>query len=620
MLAIIATLLLVLFGAALGRRLLALAGFELESTLQRFCFSMVLGLGVLSLAVMGVGLAGALNAAGTFLGFGVAALLLLYDAGCWVREAARSARFPKLSRFEWFLASAILVSLAAGAMSSLAPPTAWDATTSHLKVPLRYLAHGGIVRLDDIHSNGPMNTVMLFMLLMDWGGEAAPALLSLAFAVVGGLALWDAGRRRLSQTGALLAASIYFLMPLTAVLGSEPVVDFAVVASVALAFIAFERWWATERGGWLAMSAVCIALAMGTKYTGLYALAGLCLGALIKAALARGRRSSLLAQGATALLLAVALGCPWYVRNALNTGNPFYPILADVIPTRHISAAWTGEVPYTPAPRPYPTDALHKLLFPVAVTLGFGRGFGAWPQAEGIIHSPGPLLLALVPLILLLRPAPRWAWLAVAFAVLGFVMIIPMFPLMRYLLPFVVPCVLVAGWAFDRLSTCCWVRRVLVPLLVVVLAFQLAPFVGRVAGRASVALGAESRHDYLMRVDDVYPMARRALSLPEGSKVFYVGERLYYFLSEGWEPANIAMGMPTRQAVVDFPKLATPRELHERLVALGYTHLIVNEAVVAARFKPALSLLDVLRRDGSLAELAREKALTLYRVSREHGE
>jgi len=80
------------------------------------------------------------------------------------------------------------------------------------------------------------------------------------------------------------------------------------------------------------------------------------------------------------------------------------------------------------------------------------------------------------------------------------------------------------------------------------------------------------------------------------------------------------MGMPTRQAVVDFPKLATPRELHKRLVALGYTHLIVNEAVVAARFKPALSLLDVLRRDGSLAELAREKALTLYRVSREHGE
>jgi membrane protein implicated in regulation of membrane protease activity len=308
------------------------------------------------------------------------------------------------------------------------------------------------------------------------------------------------------------------------------------------------------------------------------------------------------------------------VRNALNTGNPFYPILADVIPTRHISAAWTGEVPYTPAPRPYPTDALHKLLFPVAVTLGFGRGFGAWPQAEGIIHSPGPLLLALVPLILLLRPAPRWAWLAVAFAALGFVMIIPMFPLMRYLLPFVVPCVLVAGWAFDRLSTCCWVRRVLVPLLVVVLAFQLAPFVGRVAGRASVALGAESRHDYLMRVDDVYPMARRALSLPEGSKVFYMGERLYYFLSEGWEPANIAMGMPTRQAVVDFPKLATPRELHERLVALGYTHLIVNEAVVAARFKPALSLLDVLRRDGSLVELAREKALTLYRVSRERGE
>jgi dolichyl-phosphate-mannose-protein mannosyltransferase len=618
MVAAVITALIVLLAAALGRRIFVLVRFRFDSLTQQFCFSAVLGLGVVSFAVMGIGLAGALNSPATLIGLVVAGLLLLYDAGRLVIDGVthiKAIRWRTLTAFQWFLIAAIALSLAMAFVSCLAPPTAWDATTSHVKVPVHYLAQGGIYRLDDIHSNGPMNAVMLFMLLMDFGGETAPALLSLAFVAIGGLALLDAGRRWLSKSGALLAAAVYFLMPLTAVLGSEPVVDFPVVAAIVLAFIAFERWWSDERAGWLVLSAVCIGLAAGTKYTGLYALAGLCAGVSVKAIIGRGRRVTLFSHAAAAVLIAVAVGCPWYVRNVVHTGNPFYPILAETIPTRHISAASTGQASHVGQPRPYPTDLLNTLLFPVNVTLGFGRGWRAGPQAEGVIHSPGALLLALVPLILLLRPVPRWAWLAVAFAALSFVMIIPGFPLMRYVLPFLAPCVLVAGWAFDRLSGRAWVRRVLVGAVVIVLAFQLLPFAGRAAGRWRVAAGVESRRDYLMRVDDVYPMARRALSLPDGSKIFYVGERLYYFLTETGSGVVVDMGMPLRQAVVDFPLLATPRDLIERLRGLGYTHLIVNEAALATRFKPALSMIDVLRDSGQLEELDRKKTLTLYRIS-----
>ena len=191
-------------------------------------------------------------------------------------------------------------------------------------------------------------------------------------------------------------------------------------------------------------------------------------------------------------------------------------------------------------------------------------------------------------------------------------LIVPRFPLVRYLLPFLVPCAAVAGYVFDRLCERAWAQRVLCIIVAAVLVVQLAPFAGRAATRVRVVAGLESRTEYLLRTDDVYPMARHAAEiLPPHAKVLYVGHRIYYFLEQG---IDATMGMPLRQDVVDFPVFATPAALLGRIRELGFTHVIVNEAVLRARAPFAIEMLRQLEHSG-LRELAREKALVLYEVT-----
>jgi len=618
MLATLVAVGLVLLGAALGRRILLLARATFRSYLEELCFSAGLGLGVLSLAIMAVGLLGGLRSGAVWAAALGAAGLLVPDAVRIVAGTARRARrvgLPSLKPFQWFLVAAILASLACGLVSSLAPPTAWDATTSHLKVPFLYLQEGAVFRLDDIHSNGPLNTAMLFIPAMGIGGDTAPALLHLAFLALGGLVLFEVARQHVSTTGALLAAAAYFLMPIGAMLGSEAVVDFPVVVYVALAFVALLRWWEEERPGWLVLSAVNLGLAMGTKYVGLYALAMFFAAAAVKVLAGKGRRLTLSYHAAMLLVLAVAVGCPWYVRNRVLTGNPFYPVFAHVIPTRHITGVYTGEVPMEFTRRQYPSDLLNRALLPVNYTLGFSRGVPGRPGPDGAANSPGPLFLALVPLIVVLRPVPRWATLAAALLLGALALIIPMYPLPRYVLPFVALCAPVLGYVFDALSGRAWARRTLCAVAVVVLLLQLVPFAGRAATRLRVAVGAESRRDYLRRVDDVYPMAEHVAAegvLPPGASVLYVGERVYHFHTLG---VDVTMGMPVRQALVEFPAFDNPAELHRRLRQLGFTHLVVNEATLAKRYPQCGLLLRALEDVQGIRRTESRKDLVLYDVA-----
>ncbi len=615
MLAILVVFVLTLLGAALGRRILLWSRIRFATLAEQLCFSAALGLGILALAIMAAGLLGQFRGHVPRLAAVILACILIPDVVLILSAIARKVRelgWPKLNPFERLLTIVILLAIAFSLVSALAPPTAWDATASHLTIPHLWLGRGRIDRIDDLHSSGPLNAVMLFIPAMLLAGDTAPALIHLAFTILAGVALYAAAHRCLSRSGALLAAAAFFLMPVTAALAPEAAVDFPLILFVLLAFIAFTHWWETERLSWLILAAVNLGLAAGTKYTGLHALVLLSAGILVRIVATRDRRPVLLSHGAAAILVAVLVGCPWYVRSAVLTGNPFYPVLAKVIPTRHISAALTGAAPAVEVPGKYPRDLANLLLFPVNYTFGFTLGIGHGPTAEGLVHSPGPLFLALVPLLFLLGPAPRWAWMALVTALGGLILIVPAFPLPRYVLPFLVPCGMIVGLVFERASARRSAHRLFAAMIVIILPLQLLPFAGRAAARARVVFGLESRDKYLLRSDDIYPMARRASAvLPADAKLLYVGERSYYFLAFG---IDTAMGMPLRQGVVDFPALRTPGALLARIHELGYTHVIVNEAVLAARTPFALDMLRPLK-DNGLREITREKKLVLYEVT-----
>ncbi|MCX8026058.1 MAG: hypothetical protein N3A60_12730, partial [Thermanaerothrix sp.] len=81
---------------------------------------------------------------------------------------------------------------------------------------------------------------------------------------------------------------------------------------------------ATRPPGWVSLSGVLLGLALGTKYTALAALPTA--GVLLLILSWRAGWRNLLRLGARLILPALGLAAPWYLKNLVLGGNPFYPL------------------------------------------------------------------------------------------------------------------------------------------------------------------------------------------------------------------------------------------------------------------------------------------------------
>jgi MFS family permease len=155
-----------------------------------------------------------------------------------------------------------------------------------------------------------------FLLWDSVQGAFAPLLLALvALGAVMGFSWRIAGR-----SAALLAGAVFFAQPFMVWEATSVFIEAGLACALALSawnLYRFVRY--SERTG-LLLAGIFAGSAAGMKYLGL--IAALTLAAV--AAIVIGRRLNYrvaLAFG----LPAVAVALPWYVKNALLTGNPFYP-------------------------------------------------------------------------------------------------------------------------------------------------------------------------------------------------------------------------------------------------------------------------------------------------------
>jgi len=241
-------------------------------------------------------------------------------------ELARSARGRPRPRIDWprwqlallaLLALYVLIDL----ISVSAPISSPDAVLYHIADPnLFEKAH----RIFEVPWNSssyePFSVEMLVldgMLL--WNpvqGAFAPLLLALvALAAVMGFTQRIAG-----WSGAVLAGAIFFAQPFMVWEATSTFIESGIALAMALSawnLFRFVRY--SERSG-LVLAGAFAGGAAGMKYVGL--IAALALAAVAVAVLAK-RLNLRLALGFAVPAIAVAL--PWYVKNAVLTGNPFYP-------------------------------------------------------------------------------------------------------------------------------------------------------------------------------------------------------------------------------------------------------------------------------------------------------
>lgn len=230
------------------------------------------------------------------------------------------AKRPKLEKappggllFGVGIGLAVVLSL----IGALAPADTieWDSLAYHLAVPKMWLEAGQMSFVPYIHhSNFPLSVDGLFVWGLAWGGEIGAKLFSPAFFLYGLAAIAGLARWKYGGLAGRWAALAYAATPLVIWLSGTAYIDVAhglfAGLGLALLFLAPERW--------LAAGAL-LGFAVGSKYTGLQTILIGGLAALPFAGKANLRPI------VTALLLGVAIGAPWYVRNVVQTGNPVYP-------------------------------------------------------------------------------------------------------------------------------------------------------------------------------------------------------------------------------------------------------------------------------------------------------
>jgi hypothetical protein len=281
-----------------------------------------IGVGALAfaLATFAAGWAGALSSAAYRSVFAVAAA-----GGAWVAlRLLRGARLPIFRtwrRWEIALGGLVIAYAVLGAIATSAPISSPDALLYHATDPERFAEAGEIFEVPSNSSSYEPFTVQMLVLdgFLLWDsvqGAFAPFLLAVvAVAAVGGAAERLAGRRV-----GLLAAAVFAAQPMMLWEATSTFIESGLACAVALAGWNLVRFARHGEVTALALAGVFAGGAAGMKYLGLIAVLALSVAAVI-ALRQRLTVARVLAFAGPAALVAL----PWYVKNAILTGNPFYP-------------------------------------------------------------------------------------------------------------------------------------------------------------------------------------------------------------------------------------------------------------------------------------------------------
>jgi hypothetical protein len=307
------------------------------------------------------------------------------------------------------------------ALALFTPQNDGDAIHYHLTRAALWRQDGGIGIVDgtaDVRMNAfPPNAEILTSTTMVLAATARyvglvqlSAALATAFAVAG-----IARRIGLGTRAAAFGALLFLALPIVALQASTALNDIVVAALVAAAvfFLLGATW------GDAVFAAVAVALLVGTKVTGLIALPGLLLVALV-AQQGAARRRALAGVG-----LGVLAGGYWYVVNLWRTGDLFggFP---DDQRGGHDPIVWLGRFDRLLL------DALElpgavgrdRLFFPIAAVVVLAVGLAVARTRRGRRTAVLAAVLTLVPLLVLpardvLLHAHQKAWYELGHADLG---------------------------------------------------------------------------------------------------------------------------------------------------------------------------------------------------------
>jgi hypothetical protein len=471
-----------------------------------------------------------------------------------------------------------------------------------LAIPKLYARAGRIIAVPFApYSYYPMLLDMLYTPWLLWGADSVPKLVHALFGYFTGLSLFAYLSRRMNAVYGYLGFFLFISIPVVLRLSHWAYVDLGVTYYATASLLCLLRWREEKDSrSWLLLAAVSAGFAAATKPNGFVAAAMLSFLFLFISVQERQRGMAKIAAELGLFAALGALPClPWLAKNWLQTGNPFFPLMADFFPGSGMaegdgSVGFAGLDILGKRAWLYGESAWQIAALPLRL---FFAGRDDDPQHfDGVLS---PLLILLLPWVF------KGKWLSEKRLLLGFALLYLAYALFladmraRYVLTIVPP--LAALAVYGVFNVYLSIRRpayLFAGLLLCagVHGYYLWRYFEDIEPLAYLT-GTESRDNYLARVLPEYPAFQYAnRELPASAKIYllFIGRRAYYcerdYFHDGGELPGFLLGA-VRAA-------KNPADIHRQLTNKRLTHLLVREELLVRFLRDNLSPAELSIWDG----------------------
>lgn len=345
----------------------------------------------------------------------------------------------------YLLSATIIVFFCTEIILNLTPPISRDALIHHLAVPKLWLKHGGFYEIPWAdYSYYPMYMNLLYLISLYFKNDIAPKFIHLAFGTGTGLLIYFYLKHRFGRNWGLLGMVIFITTPIVAWLSTSAYIDLGMTFFTTASVMAFIKWRDAEYENlkWLLISSFCMGIAAGSKYNALIAFFIISMILMLSYVRDTNKQLGSLKYGIMFFIITALVALPWYLKNYLQTGNPFYPLFNSFFKSLHHQPVQeilygqaiekTGNISFFKMREiMYGESFWETLLIPIRMFF-LGKD-NSYQYFQGVLN---PILIVFAPFILLKREHGRDKFLFLFFS---FFFILTAYLLtekqVRYLLP-----------------------------------------------------------------------------------------------------------------------------------------------------------------------------------------
>ncbi len=581
---ILLLIILIFIASCLGLKFLRIVNInEKRSKLELFVLSAACGFAIISEGLLILGMIGVFQPLVI-----IAFVLILFALSVKEARYFLDSLFSSCSSFSFSFSTHYVVGVAfslfvfINILKALLPPHGpTDVLYYHMTLPKLYLIHGSIQTYPTFFpSFFPSNGELIFSLCLLLGGPVFVNLTHFGFALLTVMALYVYAQKYFRKEFALLPGIIYLTSPVINSWGTMAYTDNILGFYLFLLFMIGIEFRSKKETILLALLS---GMALGIKYTAIPLISLLYFSLFIFRIKKWWRLLPLLG---FSLITGILLASPWFIRNTVETKNPFFPILSDLFPSPLLRTekTWSadkegGEILLT-AIKNFQKNPFSPFAYLFS---------GAW-RCDDFQRFVSPLFLSFLPFSLSLR-RNRLKWpLIVLIFFLSYLSALFLKGNIRYVTILIIILSLISGAVGQEIYHFAKSRErifFISFLTAVVLLYSLQNYHLMLSNkRILTALNPRLTPYFLRAFERSYRVAEFAnQNLPSGSKVLFHGFVRYFYFD--FDPINDHI----EQQVIIYDDAKNGEDILHILKNHGITH-IISQDIIPKKARPNTVLYD----------------------------